>query len=82
MNTYRLGEARLMVTIYERYGLIPEMPRSVMIADKAVLATEFRDVTAMDDLTWIKNECGMPPLANLRIEPLMPNLVKRLFLDR
>ncbi|MCC6777840.1 MAG: hypothetical protein IT537_14595 [Hyphomicrobiales bacterium] len=82
MTTYRLAEGRLMVTICRRFGLRPEMPRSVMMADKAVLATEFRDVTTMNDLRWIKDECGVPPVPNLRIEPLMPNQAKRAFLDR
>lgn len=82
MITYRMAEGRLMVTICQRFGLRPEMPRSVIIADKALLATEFRDVTTMRDLKWIIDECGVPPLANLRIEPLMPESAKRLFLDR
>lgn len=82
MTMYRLAEGRLMVTICQRFGLRPEMPRSVMIADKAILATEFRDVTTMNDLRWITDECGVPPLANLHIDPWLPNISKRMFLDR
>lgn len=82
MTAYRLAEGRLMVTICKRFGLKPEMPRSVMMADKAMLATEFRDVTTMNDARWIRDECGVPPLANLHIDPWQPNLAKRMFLDR
>jgi uncharacterized protein len=82
MTTYRIAEARLMATICERYCLKPEMPRSVMIADKALLATEFRDVTTMNDLEWIKEECGTDPVPNLWIEPWLPRIAEDHFLDR
>jgi hypothetical protein len=82
MTTYRIAEGRLMITICQRYNLPPEMPRSVMVADKALLATEFRDVTSMNDLNWIKDECGVPPIADLHIEPWLPKQAETGFLDR
>jgi len=82
MVQYRLAEGRLMVTICDRYNLRPEMPRSVELADRAMLATEFRDVTTMTDVEWIKNECGLAPLPNLHIEPWLPKMAETRFLDR
>ena len=82
MVQYRLAEGRLMVTICDRYNLRPEMPRSVELADRAMLATEFRDVTTMKDLTWIINECGLAPLPHLHIEPWLPKFAESRFLDR
>ena len=82
MVQYRLAEGRLMVTICDRYNLRPEMPRSVELADRAMLATEFRDVTTMTDVEWIKNECGLAPLPNLKIEPWLPKMAETRFLDR
>ena len=82
MTAYRIAEGRLMVAICQRFGLRPEMPRSVMIADKAMLATEFRDVTTATDIRWIKEECGTVPVPNLWIEPLPPRAARHLFLNR
>ena len=82
MLQYRIAEGRLMVTICDRYSLRPEMPRSVELADRAMLATEFRDVTTKSDLDWIKNECGLAPLPNLKIEPWLPKVAETRFLGR
>jgi uncharacterized protein len=62
MTIYRIAEDRLMLAVCKRYGLRPKMPKSVVAADKALLATEFRDVTSVDDLDWITEECGVEPL--------------------
>ena len=48
------------------------MPKSVMPADKLVLATEFRDVTTVDDLDWIIAECGVAPFGLHLIHPWPP----------
>jgi 5'-deoxynucleotidase YfbR-like HD superfamily hydrolase len=65
MSIYRVAEDRLMLAVCEKFGLPPEMPHSVKVADKVVLATEFRDVTTVaDDLDWIVAECGHAPLDN------------------
>ncbi|HZT29463.1 MAG TPA: hypothetical protein VFA33_06250 [Bryobacteraceae bacterium] len=82
MVQYRIAEGRLMVTICDRYNLRPEMPRSVIVADRAMLATEFRDVTSMDDREWIINECGVAPLPTLTVEPWLPKVAETRFLDR
>lgn len=82
MLEYRVMEARLMCAICERFGLAPTMPRSVVTADRALLATEFRDVTTMNDLQWIKDECGFAPLSHLRINPWPPAIARQTFLAR
>jgi hypothetical protein len=58
------------------------MPRSVAIADKVALATEFRDVTTVDDFAWIIAECGCKPLDNHTITPWPPAVAEQAFLDR
>ena len=81
MLQYRLAEGRLMVTICERFGLKPEMPRSVMLADKAMLATEFRDVTTRTDTKWIVQHCGVEPMI-YRITPWSPVIAEAAFMQR
>ena len=82
MSIYRIAEDRLMLAVCERYSLPPEMPHSVKIADKVLLATEFRDVTTMDDLAWIRNECGVEPVANYCIVAWPPIVAEKRFMDR
>jgi uncharacterized protein len=82
MSIYRIAEDRLMLAVCERYDLPPEMPRSVAIADKVALATEFRDVTTVDDLNWIGAECGCNPLDGQTITPWPPEVAEQAFLDR
>jgi hypothetical protein len=81
MSIYRIAENRLMLAVCERYGLKPEMPASVMRADKILLATEFRDVTTMDDPEWIKDECGTDPLDGFLLG-WPPFVAEQRFLDR
>jgi hypothetical protein len=82
MAIYRIAEDRLMVAVCERYGLRPEMPPSVMRADRVLLATEFRDVTTMDDPEWIRNECGVEPLFDYHIASWAPAYAESMFLER
>ena len=82
MNIYRILEDRLMAAVCERYGLRPEMPRSVVLADKALLATEFRDVTAVDDLEWIAGECGVEPAPDYYIVAWPPIVAEARFMAR
>jgi uncharacterized protein len=82
MHIYRIAEDRLMRAICERYGLRPEMPHSVKVADKVLLATEFRDVTTMDDPDWIRNECGVEPLDRYHIAPWPPIVAECRFMAR
>ncbi len=70
-----------MLAVCRRYGLDPKMPASVMRADKILLATEFRDVTTMDDAEWIKTECGADPLNGFLLG-WPPIVAERRFLDR
>ena len=82
MRAYQLFEDRLMLAICDRYGLRPEMPQSVKIADKVLLATEFRDVTTVDDLDWITSECGVEPTANYHIVGWSPTVAEARFMAR
>jgi hypothetical protein len=82
MEFYRIAEERLLACIARKFGLAPEMPQSVMQADKILLATEFRDVTPVDDLDWIIAECGCEPAESLWITPWPPTVAERRFLAR
>lgn len=82
MGFYCVVEDRLMLAVCQKFGLPPEMPQSVMAADKIILATEFRDVTTVDDLDWIIRECGHPPLDRQWIMPWPPALAEDRFLAR
>jgi hypothetical protein len=82
MGFYRIAEDRLMRAICRKFGLRPEMPASVMAADKVALATEFRDVTTMDDPDWIVAECGVAPLSDYAIFPWPAAVAEDRFLRR
>jgi hypothetical protein len=82
MAIYRIAEDRLMLAVCQRYGLRPEMPTSVMRADKVLLATEFRDVTTVDDPDWIIDECGEKPLPEYHIAAWAPAYSEQMFLAR
>ena len=62
MEVYRVTEDRLLACVAVKFGLVPQMPESVKRADKVMLATEFCDLTTVDDLDWIVAECGVEPL--------------------
>ena len=62
MEMYRVAEDSLLACIALKFGMAPEMPDSVKHADRVLLATEFRDVTTVDDIEWIVAECGVEPL--------------------
>ena len=81
MSFYRIAEDRLMLAVCQKFGLPPQMPQSVMAADKIILATEFRDVTTVDDLDWIIQECGHAPLDRW-ITPWPPAVAEDRFLAR
>ncbi|MGA3099667.1 MAG: HD family hydrolase [Bryobacteraceae bacterium] len=80
MSFYRIAEDRLMRTICRKFGLPPEMPQSVMAADRLALATEFRDVTTVDDPAWILAECGVAPISDYTIFPWPPAVAEDRFL--
>ena len=82
MSFYRIAEDRLMAAICKRFGLRPEMPTSVIAADKRALATEFRDVTTVDDPDWIAAECGVAPVSDFTIFPWPPAIAEDRFLRR
>jgi hypothetical protein len=79
---YRSAEALLGRAGARRFGLPPEMPESVKLVDRAVLATEFRDVTTAGETAWIVAECGCEPLENIHILPWPPAGAEDRFLRR
>lgn len=82
MRVYRDAEDRLLGAIAERFGLPSLMPDSVKQADRLVLATEFRDVTLIDDLDWIATECGVAPSDDFWIFGWPPSVAEDKFLRR
>ena len=82
MSFYRIAEDRLMRAICRKFGLGPQMPFSVMAADKLALATEFRDVTTVNDPDWIVAECGVAPISDYTIIPWLPAMAEDRFLRR
>lgn len=82
MTIYRVAEHRLMHAICRKFGLPPNMPDAVAVADKVLLATEFRDVTTMNDPDWIAEECGCIPVADYTITPWPPLVAESRFLAR
>jgi hypothetical protein len=71
-------EANLMRVICERYGLNPEMPKSVKYADDVALATEGRDLMAPSERQWSLIE--LP--SKTRIIPVSPEQAEKDFLNR
>jgi hypothetical protein len=82
MCAYRATEDRLLEAVALRFGLPPKVPKSVRQADRVVLATEFRDVTTVDDLDWIVQECGFTPSGSMWILPWPPAVAEERFLRR
>jgi 5'-deoxynucleotidase YfbR-like HD superfamily hydrolase len=82
MSAYRQAEDRLLGVIAAKFALPAGIPESVKQADRIVLATEFRDVTTVDDLDWIVRECGFAPSERLRIVPWPPAVAEDRFLRR
>lgn len=78
---YREHEARIMAAVCERFGLPPQMPQSVRVADEVLLATEARDLIGPHVLTeW---RLAYAPLDDgYLIEPLHWSMAKRAFLRR
>ena len=82
LSVDRIAEDRLMRAICRKFGLKAGMPSSVIAADKRALATEFRDVTTMDDPDWIAEECGVAPISDYTIFPWPPAVAEDRFLRR
>jgi uncharacterized protein len=79
---YRMAEGQLTTAIATHFGLPLAIPDSVKRADRALLATEFRDVTTVIDSDWIIAECGIAPLPYMRIRPWPSPVAEERFLRR
>lgn len=77
---YQSIEARVERTVFERFGLPAKLPPCVEEADRILLRTEQRDLTAAGSHRWSRT-AGILPLAE-RIVPLGPLEAKREFLNR
>jgi hypothetical protein len=82
MHVYRAAEQRLLDAVAAKFSLPPVIPDSVKQADRIILATEFRDVTTVDDPDWILTECGFAPSEGLWIVPWPPAVAEDQFLRR
>ncbi|MCL4395328.1 MAG: hypothetical protein M1482_11110 [Chloroflexi bacterium] len=75
-------ENRLLRAVAARFDLPPILPDSVRQADRMILATEFRDVTTVDDWDWIVTECCFAPAEDLWILPWPAAVAEDRFLRR
>lgn len=77
---YRALEARVQAAVFQKLGLPEQLPPSIKLADRVLLATEQRDFMPAHDDEWglIIN---IEPLTE-RIEPWAPWLACTKFLDR
>jgi hypothetical protein len=77
----RDAEGRLQAAIYRRFGLAPDKPHSVHVADNRVLAAEVRDLMTPDPRIWGKWLDEIEPVAD-RIWPWPPREAEEAFLLR
>jgi len=77
-SIYRSIEDTLMLTICNKFGLPPQMPKEVSIADDTLLATEARDLLGPRPIPW-KNE--VIPLCGTIHPWIRPKDIERFFLD-
>jgi hypothetical protein len=78
-EAYRAVESRLQRCIMERFGLAPEQPASVTVADDWMLAIEARDLMA----TGGQYIVILPPHVAISVaEPWSPEKAEREFLTR
>jgi 5'-deoxynucleotidase YfbR-like HD superfamily hydrolase len=77
---YQEVERRVELAVFGRFGLSPQLPASVKIADRVLLRTEQRDLMGAEGHTWQFTE-GTQPLAE-RIVPVSPREAREAFLRR
>lgn len=82
MEVYRIAENRLTAAVALKFGMTAIMPPAVHVADKVMLATEFRDVTTVDNVAWIIDECGQKPLDRRWLTPWPAAVAEVRFLAR
>jgi len=82
MDKFKAVEQALMRVICKKFGLPPEMPTDVILADNIVLATERRDIMSTSPRPWsIDYMEGVVPLEE-KLTLLQPSEAKILFLER
>jgi len=78
MQGYIALEERVQAAICQKFGLPLTMPKSVKLADETLLATEKRDIMAMNGNDWGLTVKAMPNT----IQPVPANVAKSIFLNR
>lgn len=79
MLLYRQIEERLMLVIFQRFGVPYPLSDDVHIADNRVLLAEKRDL--MGNAPWSEKRLSAKPI-DQKIVPLSAKAAKALFLDR
>lgn len=80
MEFYRAAESRLQSVIYAAFGLSPQEPPCIKLADNQLLRTEQRDLMKPAPVAWQDTREGA--LQDFLIEPLLPHAAERAFLSR
>jgi uncharacterized protein len=75
---YRKVEANLQTMVYRKFGLELYEPKDVKEADERALITEMRDLMAPAASNWKSDKKPF----DFKIEPLLPNQAKELFIER
>lgn len=79
MAPYREAEAALMLAVAVRFGLDPEEPESVKVADNRLLYTEARDLFSDRHPDWHDRA---EPYPMLQVIPVGPLKAESMFLER
>lgn len=79
MEVYRAAESKLQALIYESFGLDPEEPECVKVADNQLLKTEQRDLLKPPPAPW--KDYGVEPLRH-KLIPWTPEQSENTFIGR
>jgi 5'-deoxynucleotidase YfbR-like HD superfamily hydrolase len=77
---YKLIEKRIEKVIFQKFGLPPELPKIIKVADVKLMATEQRDLMGAGAEDWAVTK-GIEPLEEV-IEPLSPTYAYSAFITR
>lgn len=76
---YRKVEDRIQAVIAQRFNLKYPFPDSVHVADKRILANEYRDILNPCVVNWVEH---IEPLPNVTIQGWLPDEAKSRFIHR
>lgn len=80
LNNYLELEKKISDVIYEHFNIkqTPAKHELMKRADNIALAMEYRDLMNKSDTPWVLDEKPLP----IRIEPLQPKVVEKLYLKK